>query len=72
LVLGKVEEKQIVLSKIIHVYVEIHFKKLDMNPREKNSMISNLETARNLGMNLKSAEFGKFCPSCDGACGIKK
>ncbi len=35
-------------------------------------MISNLETARNLGMNLKSAEFGKFCPSCDGACGIKK
>jgi hypothetical protein len=72
LVLGKVEEKQIALSKIINMYVENHFKKLDMNPREKNSMISNLETARNLGMNLKSAEFGKFCPSCDGACGIKK
>ena len=72
LVLGKVEEKQIALSKIINIYVENHFKKLDMNPREKNSMISNLETARNLGMNLKSAEFGKFCPSCDGACGIKK
>ncbi len=72
LVLGKVEEKQIALTKIVNGYVEKHYKELNMNPREKSIMISNLESARKSGMTIKAADFGKFCPSCDGACGIKK
>jgi hypothetical protein len=72
LVLGKVEEKQIALSKILNTYVEQHLVKLNLNAREKTMLMSKLEAARKNGMSIKPNEFGNFCPSCDGACGIKK
>jgi hypothetical protein len=72
LVLGKVEEKQIALSKILNTYVEQHLVKLNLNAREKTILMSKLEAARKNGMSIKPNEFGNFCPSCDGACGIKK
>lgn len=72
IVLGKVEDKQIALSRIINSYTEKHIEFLNLSPKEKSKLQSNLEDARKSGMTLKPETFGTFCPSCDGACGIKK
>lgn len=72
IVLGKEEEKQIALSRIINTYTEKHIELLNLSPKEKSKLQSNLEDARKSGMKLKPESFGNFCPSCDGACGIKK
>ena len=52
IVLGKVEDKQIALSKIINTYVESHFNKLNLNTREKTILMSKLEAARKNGMSI--------------------
>jgi len=68
LALGDKESKQKTFSNLVNRYVERYFETLAMNAREKTDMLSQLEAARKVGMELKLANFGPFCPSCDGAC----
>jgi hypothetical protein len=68
LALGDKEKKQKTFSNLVNRYVERYFEELAMNAREKTDMLSQLEAARKVGMERKTASFGTFCPSCDGAC----
>jgi hypothetical protein len=66
------EDQQIAFSQLIDRYIEAYYKELGMSEADKERMQTLLEADRKKGMGLKSESFGEFCPSCDGACGIKK
>lgn len=44
---------------------------LQLDEAGKKELDGKLAAARKRGMDNKSQNFGKFCPSCDGACEIK-
>ncbi len=71
LVKGSKEDKQKAFSQIVNRYVDRYFVESGMNEREITAMKNKLEEGRKSGMNVKSASFGPFCPSCDGACKVK-
>lgn len=65
------EEQQIALRNLISTYVENYYSVLKFTPEARKKMEYELQAGRKKGMGLKGDSFGKFCPSCDGACKIK-
>ena len=60
------------LKIIINKYVSQYYQVKNMNEEEMARMDGLLEEGRKTGMERKKDSFGNFCPSCDGACRIKK
>lgn len=65
------ESQQTALRDLISEYIEQYYTLLKFTPEARAKMESELQNGRKKGMGLKSDSFGKFCPSCDGACKIK-
>ncbi len=55
---------------LVQKYVQARFANHKMTDAEKQAMRARLKNGRKRGMGVKSGSFGKFCPSCDGACKI--
>lgn len=58
-------------SQLILRYSDAQKERLNLSDSEKIVLDRNLAGARKRGMGAKPDAFGAFCPSCDGACGIK-
>lgn len=65
------EDQQIAFSQLINRYIKAYYEELGMTKEEQKRMEKLLEADRKQGMGMKSQSFGKFCPSCDGACKIE-
>jgi hypothetical protein len=66
------EEQHLAFKDLIERYVSEAYIQGQFTEAEKEAMESKLRVGRKKGMTGKTDEFGKFCPSCDGACKIKK
>jgi len=66
------EEQQNALRDMIAEYIDNYYEALQFTDEAKAKMAEELEAGRKKGMSYKREDFGKFCPSCDGACNIKK
>jgi CheY-like chemotaxis protein len=64
--------RQIAFSALIERYVTKAYDKLEASPTAKKALLQALEEGKKSGMAKKRAEFGTFCPSCEGACKPKK
>ncbi len=65
-------EAQKSFSQILYRYSQEQFASLNLDDENKKRLQRELEADRKQGMGAKSQSFGTFCPSCDGACGIKQ
>lgn len=65
------EKQQMAFRDLIAEYVDQYYTALKFNSEAKQKMQDELANGRKKGMSYKSDSFGKFCPSCDGACKIK-
>ena len=66
------EQQQIALRNLISAYVGQYYEVLKFTPEAKAKMEKKLAAGRKRGMSGMTSNFGKFCPSCDGACNIKE
>lgn len=60
------------LRDLMNIFIQQHYNNLKMSDRGKERMKHLLMKGRKEGMGAKRDSFGKFCPSCDGACKIKE
>lgn len=65
-------EQHLAFRDLIERYVSMAYTQWQFTETEKEIMEGQLRAGRKKGMAGKSDEFGKFCPSCDGACKVKK
>lgn len=66
------ETQQKAFSQLIMTYTKAHKTQLNLSEMEKAKLEQNLQNARKQGMGGKTEAFGKFCPSCDGACEMEQ
>jgi len=66
------EDQQVAFSQLVNRYIERYFKTSHLSADMISKLRQELLAGRKKGMGLKSDNFGSFCPSCDGACGLKK
>lgn len=59
-------------NQLILKYSDAQKQRLALSESQQKELEGNLIDARKRGMGAKSNSFGAFCPSCDGACGIKQ
>lgn len=59
------------LKAMVDYYVEQHYQTLEMTDDEREAMERQMKNGRKKGMMRASGGESFFCPSCDGACGIK-
>lgn len=64
--------QQTAFSALIERYVTKAYNKLEASPTAKQALMQALEEGKKSGMAKKRADFGAFCPSCEGACKPKK
>lgn len=64
--------QQNALRDLMSIFIQQHYKSLKMSDEGKKRMHRLLMAGRKEGMGGKRESFGKFCPSCDGACGIQE
>lgn len=69
---SNIEEKQEGFRDLVAVYVKWQHEALGLNPLMDQQLRDRLVAERKVGMSRKSDNFGKFCPSCDGACEVKE
>jgi hypothetical protein len=64
--------QQTAFSLLIERYTTKAYRKLKASPTAKQTLLQALEEGKKIGMTRKNADFGTFCPSCEGACKPKK
>lgn len=64
--------QQEALSVLIGRYTTWQIESLHLSEQAKEELMGMLRNGRKQGMARKSDSFGTFCPSCDGACKIKR
>lgn len=66
------EARLMAFNELLQGYTSAHKERLKLTEAQLTELNGKLEEARKTGMSRKSESFGKFCPSCDAACDIKK
>lgn len=63
------------VERLVDRYVSRHYERLKMSADDRKRMQAKLELAKKAGMRMKElgpqADFGDFCPSCNGAAKAK-